>query len=71
MGIRSMHWADWIEVISSIILSAEVFTYLQLDCQFAHYHRIKAHRISTRGEGVIRVLQETPGLVRSGAEAGV
>ncbi|TFK74455.1 hypothetical protein BDN72DRAFT_789277 [Pluteus cervinus] len=55
MGIRSMHWADWIE----------------LDCQFAHYHRIKAHRIHTRGEGVVRVLQETPGLVRSGAEAAI
>lgn len=48
-----------------------MFDHLQLDRQFSEYHRIKTHRIRTRGQGVVRVLEETPGLVRSGTDAGV
>ncbi|KAF8665699.1 hypothetical protein AX16_000151 [Volvariella volvacea WC 439] len=55
MGIRNMPWEEWIE----------------LDSQFAEYHRIKAHRIQTRGQGVIRVLRESPGLVSSGIYAAI
>ncbi|KII95957.1 hypothetical protein PLICRDRAFT_234134 [Plicaturopsis crispa FD-325 SS-3] len=55
MGIRNMPWAEWIEQ----------------DDQFPKYHRIKAHRIATRGENVVRVMPENPGLVRSGHEASV
>jgi hypothetical protein len=55
MGIRSMPWPEWIE----------------LDSQFESYHRIKAERIATRGQDVVRVLPETPGLVGGGQEAGM
>ncbi|PFH52551.1 hypothetical protein AMATHDRAFT_74037 [Amanita thiersii Skay4041] len=55
MGIRSMAWDDWIE----------------LDNQYEQYQRIRAHRIQTRGQGVIRVLGDNPGLVCGGGEAAV
>ncbi|KAJ3501269.1 hypothetical protein NLJ89_g9413 [Agrocybe chaxingu] len=59
MGIRSMPWNDWIE----------------LDRDHQSYHRIKAHRIQTRGDKVIRVLRgegnPNAGSVRDGAEAAV
>ncbi|KAG6900103.1 hypothetical protein C0993_002787 [Termitomyces sp. T159_Od127] len=54
MGIRSMSWDEWFE----------------LDNEFQQCHRIKDHRIRTRGDRVIRVLPENPGIVGSGAEAG-
>jgi len=44
---------------------------MQLDDQFEHYQRIRAQRISTRGEKVIRVLGDNPGLVRGGSEAAI
>jgi hypothetical protein len=43
---------------------------MQLDDQFEHYQRIRAQRISTRGEKAVRVLGDNPGLVRGGSEAG-
>ncbi|CAA7259503.1 unnamed protein product [Cyclocybe aegerita] len=59
MGIRSMPWNDWIE----------------LDRDHQSYHRIKAHRIQTRGDKVIRVLRgegnPNAGSVRDGVEAAV
>ncbi|KAG5644931.1 hypothetical protein DXG03_007396 [Asterophora parasitica] len=55
MGIRSLPWNEWIE----------------LDNQFERYHRIREHRIRTRGSAVIRVQPDAPGLVKSGAEAAV
>ncbi|KAF9468807.1 hypothetical protein BDZ94DRAFT_542554 [Collybia nuda] len=55
MGIRSMPWDEWIE----------------LDNQFEIYHRIRAHRIRTRGMGAICVLPDNPGVVESGATAAV
>lgn len=44
----------------------------QLDDQYERYHRIRAHRIKTRGEGVIRVLTDAanPGVVAGGGDAG-
>ncbi|KAG6843960.1 hypothetical protein H0H87_011382 [Tephrocybe sp. NHM501043] len=55
MGIRSMPWDAWIE----------------LDNEFEKYYRIREHRIRTRGETVIKVLPETPGVVGSGADAAI
>ncbi|KAK2466386.1 hypothetical protein APHAL10511_002028 [Amanita phalloides] len=55
MGIRKMEWDEWIE----------------LDDQYERYQRIRAHRIATRGEKAVRVLGDTPGLVRGGGEAAV
>ncbi|GLB33456.1 putative protein of unknown function (DUF3445) [Lyophyllum shimeji] len=55
MGIRSMHWDEWIE----------------LDNQYEKYHRIREHRIRTRGPRVIRVLPDNPGIVGSGADAAI
>ncbi|KAG6919303.1 hypothetical protein DXG01_007436 [Tephrocybe rancida] len=55
MGIRSMQWDEWIE----------------LDNEFETYHRIREHRIHTRGETVIKVLPDNPGIVGSGADAAV
>ncbi|KAG6901880.1 hypothetical protein C0995_007004 [Termitomyces sp. Mi166 len=55
MGIRSMPWDEWIE----------------LDNEFEKCHRIKDHRIRTRGDRVIRVLPEKPGVVGSGADAAI
>ncbi|KAG6830622.1 hypothetical protein H0H92_015714 [Tricholoma furcatifolium] len=55
MGIRSMNWDEWIE----------------LDDEYEKYHRIRQHRIRTRGAGVIRVLPENPGVVGSGADAAI
>ncbi|KAJ7587137.1 hypothetical protein C8J56DRAFT_943672 [Mycena floridula] len=40
MGIRSMPWDEWIE----------------LDNELPMYHRIKEHRIQTRGQDAIRIL---------------
>ncbi|KAG5654646.1 hypothetical protein H0H81_009894 [Sphagnurus paluster] len=41
----------------------------KLDNEYEKYRRIREHRIRTRGEGVIRVLPDNPGLVKSGADA--
>jgi len=53
MGIRSMPWEEWIE----------------LDNKFASYHRIRVHRIETRGTDVLRILQDRPGIVRGAQDA--
>ncbi|PPQ77299.1 LOW QUALITY PROTEIN: hypothetical protein CVT25_010881 [Psilocybe cyanescens] len=57
MGIRNMPWNDWIE----------------LDKDHGSYHRIKTHRVKTRGQAAVRVLsdQANPGIVKGGAEAAV
>ncbi|KAM6495690.1 Protein of unknown function (DUF3445) domain containing protein [Amanita muscaria] len=55
MGIRSMNWDDWIE----------------LDNQYDRYQRIRAHRILTRDEKVVRVLDDIPGVVRGGGQAAI
>lgn len=55
MGIRSMPWDEWIE----------------LDREFASFHRIREHRIETRGEKLVQVLPERPGLVKGGHDAAV
>jgi len=57
MGIRNMPWNDWIE----------------LDSEHEYYHRLKVHRIETRGERVVRVFGDdaNPGIVKGGAEAAV
>ncbi|KAF8904254.1 hypothetical protein CPB85DRAFT_1317844 [Mucidula mucida] len=49
MGIRSMPWDSWIEI----------------DNQFLRYHRIREHRIRTRGKDVVRMLPDNPPLVNS------
>ncbi|KIM83882.1 hypothetical protein PILCRDRAFT_6759 [Piloderma croceum F 1598] len=53
MGIRKMPWEDWIE----------------LDNQFTSYHRIRTHRIKTRGSNVVRVLPDQPGVVHGAGDA--
>ncbi|KAH0587145.1 hypothetical protein H2248_005960 [Termitomyces sp. 'cryptogamus'] len=55
MGIRPMLWDEWIE----------------LDDEFEKYHHIKDYRIRTRGDRVIRVLPENPGVVGSGVNAAI
>ena len=42
----------------------------QLDSQFISYYRIRAHRVTTRGSNVVRVLSGRPGVVRGGRDAG-
>ena len=42
MGIRSMPWDEWIE----------------LDRELPKYHKVKCHRINTRGEDAVRVLDD-------------
>ncbi|KDR83519.1 hypothetical protein GALMADRAFT_235712 [Galerina marginata CBS 339.88] len=57
MGIRSMPWSDWIE----------------LDKDHGAYHRIKSHRLKTRGQAAVRVLsdQANAEVVKGGGEAAV
>ncbi|KIM46006.1 hypothetical protein M413DRAFT_65507, partial [Hebeloma cylindrosporum] len=57
MGIRSMPWNEWIE----------------LDKDHGLYHKIKSHRLKTRGDRVVRVLTDNanPGVVKGGSEAAV
>ncbi|KIM47089.1 hypothetical protein M413DRAFT_16557 [Hebeloma cylindrosporum] len=55
MGIRAMDSDEWIEI----------------DEEYLAYQRIRSHRIQTRGEEVIRVLHDNPGLVSSGAGASI
>ena len=43
---------------------------VQLDDQFLSYHRIREHRIKTRGENIVRILPDRPGVVRGGNDAG-
>ncbi|TFK56026.1 hypothetical protein OE88DRAFT_694681 [Heliocybe sulcata] len=50
MGIRNMPWDDWV----------------QLDNQFFQYHKIKTHRVATRGEKGVKTLPERPGVVGGG-----
>ncbi|KAI0081015.1 hypothetical protein K474DRAFT_1657199 [Panus rudis PR-1116 ss-1] len=53
MGIRSMPWDDWIE----------------LDCQFEHYSKIRERRIKDRGDHVLCTLPATPGKVAAAEPA--
>ncbi|KAH9921530.1 uncharacterized protein BXZ73DRAFT_91792 [Epithele typhae] len=53
MGIRNMPWDEWIE----------------LDRGFPHVHRVVEHRIRTRGDRLVCVNGEKPGIVRSGQAA--
>ncbi|EIW77884.1 hypothetical protein CONPUDRAFT_92213 [Coniophora puteana RWD-64-598 SS2] len=55
MGIRSMPWSEWIEI----------------DKEYAAYHRARKFRLQTRGREVVRVLDDrTEGVqIRGGAEA--
>ncbi|KAL0061391.1 hypothetical protein AAF712_011792 [Marasmius tenuissimus] len=55
MGIRDMPWADWVE----------------LDNDFASYFAIRNHRIHSRGEGVLQILPDRPGIVNSACHAAV
>ncbi|RDB20502.1 hypothetical protein Hypma_012433 [Hypsizygus marmoreus] len=55
MGIRNMVWDEWIE----------------LDDEYEMFQRLRAHRIEIRGKDIIRVLPETPNLVRSGDDASI
>ncbi|KAJ3568412.1 hypothetical protein NP233_g5738 [Leucocoprinus birnbaumii] len=55
MGTRNMPWADWIE----------------LDNQYQEYQRIRAHRVQTQGDGVVRVLDDNANpAVKGGQLAG-
>lgn len=69
MGIRNMPWEDWIEVCDSSLATILIFTGIQLDDRFASYHRIRTHRIKTRGTNVVRILPNRPGVVRGGGQA--
>ena len=46
--------------------------YLQLDKDHGLYHKIKSHRLKTRGDRVVRVLTDNanPGVVKGGSDAG-
>ena len=80
MGLRTMPWDEWFEVSYSvscrisndpcILISDHRQRMLQLDDQFVNYHRIREHRLRTRGERLVQVLPATPGLVNGGHDAG-
>ncbi|KAI0772524.1 hypothetical protein BD413DRAFT_45757 [Trametes elegans] len=53
MGIRSMPWDEWLE----------------LDREFPQFHRVADHRIRTRGDRLVIVHPEQPGIVPSGHAA--
>ncbi|ETW76689.1 hypothetical protein HETIRDRAFT_37752, partial [Heterobasidion irregulare TC 32-1] len=53
MGIRNISWDSWIE----------------MDNQFADYHRLRAHRMKKRGERVVQTLPESPNVPTSGFDA--
>ncbi|KAF5357680.1 hypothetical protein D9758_007424 [Tetrapyrgos nigripes] len=55
MGIRDMPWGEWIE----------------LDNQFLTYHYVRRHRILTRGENVLNILSDRPGVVKSADRSAV
>jgi len=46
--------------------------YLQLDKDHGLYHKIKSHRLKTRGDRVVRVLTDNanPEVVKGGSDAG-
>ncbi|KAF9258169.1 hypothetical protein L218DRAFT_974977 [Marasmius fiardii PR-910] len=55
MGIRDMPWAEWIE----------------LDNDFPTYYMIRKHRLHSRGDNVLRLLPDRPGVVKSARHAAV
>ncbi|KAL0579644.1 hypothetical protein V5O48_002340 [Marasmius crinis-equi] len=55
MGIRDLPWAEWIE----------------LDNNFPSYFAIRDHRIHSRGENVLKILPDRPGVVKSARYAAV
>ncbi|KAF4574570.1 hypothetical protein EYR36_005917 [Pleurotus pulmonarius] len=55
MGIRSMPWAEWIE----------------LDNEYLAYHRIRSHRLHTRGPKALAFLPAKVGVVNSAYEAAI
>lgn len=54
MGIRNMPFEDWIE----------------LDREFPQFHKVCDYRIRTRGDRLVSVQPEQPGVVASGHAAG-
>ncbi|KAF7433485.1 hypothetical protein PC9H_005438 [Pleurotus ostreatus] len=55
MGIRPMPWNEWIE----------------LDNEYAAYHRIRSHRLHTRGPKALAFLPAKVGVVNSAYEAAI
>ncbi|KAF4602481.1 hypothetical protein EYR40_005689 [Pleurotus pulmonarius] len=55
MGIRSMPWDEWIE----------------LDNEYLAYHRIRSHRLHTRGPKALAFLPAKVGVVNSAYEAAI
>ncbi|KAF9259103.1 hypothetical protein L218DRAFT_1004180 [Marasmius fiardii PR-910] len=55
MGIRDMPWGEWIE----------------LDKDFPTYYAIRNHRLHSRGDNVLRILPDRPGIVGSAYHAAV
>ncbi|KAG9219533.1 hypothetical protein CCMSSC00406_0009772 [Pleurotus cornucopiae] len=55
MGIRPMPWDEWIE----------------LDNEYAAYHRIRSHRLHTRGPKALAFLPAKVGVVNSAYEAAI
>ncbi|KAF5393921.1 hypothetical protein D9757_000375 [Collybiopsis confluens] len=55
MGIRDMPWDEWIE----------------LDNQMQSFYYIKKHRIATRGNKVVKILPDRPGIVRSARHSAI
>lgn len=72
MGIRSMPFEAWIEVSPIQNQRAGLLLIFQLDKQFFDYHKIKAHRIRTRGQDALTVLGDRSGAVtiKSGRAGG-
>lgn len=75
MGIRTMPWDEWIEVrllaVGIPCVGPNIAFMLKLDDRFTSYHKIRDHRIQTRGNKVVRIVPERPGLVRGGSHAGL
>lgn len=42
----------------------------KIDNQFAHYHRLRTHRVNTRGERLVKTLPDDPNLSASAHAAG-
>jgi hypothetical protein len=56
--------------LSFALIPSSLILHTQLDNQFTSYHRIRTHRIKTRGPDVLRVLPDQPGVVRGAQDAG-
>ena len=71
MGIRSMNWNEWIEVmvLFSITSFCKTHPFSQLDREFFQFHKIKERRLETRRDRLVQTLPATPGVVDSGHAA--